>query len=80
MTIADIAAALIASGYTTLDAQARALGLNRATTWTIMKAKHKMDRLQTRTLVAMLGNQDLPLMVREVVWLYIREHRKDWTG
>ena len=37
-----ISEALIASGYTSLDEQAEALGLRRSTTWTITKNKHKL--------------------------------------
>ena len=43
-----ISDALIASGYTTLDEQARALGIHRATAWTIVKRKHKLGRLQCK--------------------------------
>jgi hypothetical protein len=41
----DISEALIADGYTSLNAQAKALGLHRSAAWTIMKAKHKLGRL-----------------------------------
>jgi len=34
----DISEALIADGYTSLDAQAKALGVHRSTAWTIMNA------------------------------------------
>jgi hypothetical protein len=46
--IHHIGQALVASGYTSLDEQAKALGLNRSTTWTIVKAKHKLGRLSPR--------------------------------
>ena len=44
----DISEALIADGYTSLDAQAKALGLLRSTAWTIMKARHKLGRLSLK--------------------------------
>ena len=44
-----ISDALIASGYTKLDEQARALGIHRATAWTIVKTKHKLGRLHAKT-------------------------------
>jgi len=34
--------ALIASGFLTLDQQAKALGLARSTTWTVLGGKHKI--------------------------------------
>ena len=51
----DISEALIADGYTSLDAQAKALGVHRSTAWTIMKAKHKLGRLSLKTTNSMLA-------------------------
>jgi len=59
--IADV---LIERGHTTLDDQARALGLPRSTTWTIVKAKHKAGRLQQKVRARMLAHRDLPEEVR----------------
>jgi hypothetical protein len=39
--ISEIAEALIAADYRSLDDQASALGLPRSTTWTILHAKYK---------------------------------------
>ena len=47
-----ISEALIASGHTSLDEQAKALGINRSTAWTIIKPKHKLGRLSTKTTSA----------------------------
>lgn len=68
-----IADALIASGYTSLDKQAKALGINRSTTWTIVKAKHKLGRLSAKTSRRILANPELPAAVRTVVERYLTE-------
>jgi hypothetical protein len=71
--IQHIADALIASGYTSLDKQAKALGLNRSTTWTIVKAKHKLGRLSAKTSRRILANPHLPARVRAVIQQYLTE-------
>ena len=48
--IEDITKALITSGYTSLDRQAKALGLHRSTVWTITKNRHKLGRLSRKTI------------------------------
>jgi hypothetical protein len=68
-----ISEALIASGYTKLDAQAKALGLHRSTAWTIIKTKHKLDRLSTKTVKRILANPELPPSVRSVIQDYLAE-------
>lgn len=68
-----ISEALIASGHTKLDAQAKALGLHRSTAWTIVKTKHKLDRLSTKTTKRILANPELPVSVRSVVQTYLAE-------
>ena len=50
--IQDITEALISSGYTSLDEQAKALGLHRATVWTITKNKHKLGGFLPKRLSA----------------------------
>jgi hypothetical protein len=67
----DISTALIASGYTHLDEQAKALGLNRSTAWTIIKTKHKLGRLSTKTTDRILANPETPASVRTVIQRYI---------
>ena len=71
--IQHIVGALLAAGYTSLDAQAQALGVHRATAWTIIRKKHKLDRLNTNTTNRMLRNPDLPQCVRAVVEQYVAE-------
>ena len=73
----DISAALIACGYTKLDQQAKALGVHRSTAWTIMKTKHKLDRLSLKTTNSMLANPALPPSVRIVVLQYLTERSDD---
>ena len=68
-----ISRALIGSGYTSLNQQAKALGLNRSTAWTIVKAKHKLGRLSTKTTTRILANPELPPSVRSVVQKYLAE-------
>jgi hypothetical protein len=69
----NIADALIASGYTSLDQQAKALGLSRSTAWTIIHAKHKVDRLSTKVSARMLENPELPPLVRTTLQKYLAE-------
>ena len=69
----NVADALIASGYTSLDQQARALGLSRSTAWTIVHAKHKVDRLSAKVSARMLKNPRLPPLVRAALQQYLAE-------
>jgi hypothetical protein len=71
--IQHIVGALLAAGYTTLDAQATALGIHRATAWTMIRKKHKLNRLNTNTINRMLTNPDLPPRVRAVIEQYVTE-------
>lgn len=71
--IRDIVEALILSGHTSLDQQAKALGLPRATVWTIIKNKHKLGRLSEKTTNRILENPDTPPIVRAVVQRYLAE-------
>jgi hypothetical protein len=65
-----IAEALVAEGYTSLDKQAKALGLGRSTAWTIIKKKHKLGRLNAKTTHSILANPDTPASVRAVIRQY----------
>jgi len=65
--IQPIADALVRAGYSSLDAQAKALGLHRATVWTIMKNKHKLGRINTKTARCILANPDTPVSVRVII-------------
>ena len=71
--IQQIVGALLAAGYTSLDAQAKALGVHRATAWTIVRQKHKLGRLNTNTTNRMLRNPELPQCVRAVIEQYVAE-------
>jgi hypothetical protein len=72
--IQAIAAALVASGYTCLDSQAKALGLHRSTTWTIVKNKHKLGRLNRQTAQRILANPDTPPSVRAIIQQALAEN------
>ena len=72
--VQHIAAALVGAGYTSLDEQARALGIHRATTWTIMRNKHKLGYLNAKT-ERMLANPELPQCIRDVIHRYVAESR-----
>jgi hypothetical protein len=68
--VQDIANALIGAGYTSLDEQAKALGIHRATAWTIIKTKHKLGHLNAKTTERMLANPKLPPCIRVVLQRY----------
>jgi hypothetical protein len=65
--IQAIADALVAAGYTSLDDQAKALGLHRSTAWTIVKTRHKLGRLNRQTTQRILENPDTPPSVRAII-------------
>ena len=69
----QIADALVAEGYGTVREQAKALGVNPSTAWTIMNAKHKLARLSAKTTDRMLANPQLPTSVRAAVQRYLDE-------
>ena len=69
----QIREALIKSGYSKLDQQAKALGVRRSTAWTIVKAKHKLGRLNAKTTKCILANPDTPPSVRAIIAKYLAE-------
>jgi hypothetical protein len=73
-----ISEALISSGYTSLDKQAKALGVHRSTAWVIIKNKHKLGRLSAKTVYRILDNPQTPPAVRTIVQQYMikRSERK----
>ena len=75
--IQHIADALVAEGCVALDKQAKALGVHRSTAWTIMRTKHKLDRLSLKTTNRMLASPELPPSVRLVVLRYVMERSDD---
>lgn len=71
--VRHIAEVLVEAGYTSLDRQARALGICRATAWTIMRTKHKLGYLNGKTAERMLANPELPTCIRDVLHRYASE-------
>jgi len=71
-----ISQALISSGYTSLDEQAKALGVHRSTAWTIIKNKHKVGRLSAKTIDRILSNPQTPPPVRMVIRQYVDKRFK----
>jgi hypothetical protein len=71
--IQHIRDALLACGYDKLDKQAKALGIHRSTAWTIVRTKHKLGRLSTKTIKRILANPELPPSVRAIVQQYMVE-------
>jgi plasmid maintenance system antidote protein VapI len=69
--IQEITDALILSGYTSLDEQAKALGLHRNTAWTIIKKKHKIARLSAKMVERIIKNPDTPPSVLAAVLEYV---------
>jgi hypothetical protein len=68
--IQDITEALISSGYTSLDGQAKALGLRRSTAWTIIRNRHKLGRLSTKTIERIITNPETPPLVLAAIQRY----------
>jgi len=68
-----IADALVGAGYASLDEQAKALGLNRSTAWTIIRTKHKLGYLNSTTTKRMLANSELPPCIRDVLQRYVAD-------
>jgi hypothetical protein len=77
--LARIAEVLREAGYTSLDAQAEALGLPRSTAYTIIKCQHKQGRLNKRVLSKMLCHPELPPRVRAVLQEYASQNLKMHT-
>jgi hypothetical protein len=69
----DIGDALVAAGYTSLDEQAKALGVTRSTAWNIVNGKNKLDRLARKTTKRILANPDTPPSVRAIIQQYLAE-------
>ena len=69
--IQDIIDALISSGCKSLDDQAKALGLPRATVWTIRQNKHKLGRLSAKTIERIITNPETPSRVLTAVQKYV---------
>jgi hypothetical protein len=68
--IRELRWALVAAGFLTLDAQARALGLCRSTTWSVLKGDHKASGLSAEIVNRMLKAPHLPADAREQIYEY----------
>jgi hypothetical protein len=71
--IRELAEAVEAAGFFTLDEQAKVLGVPRSTAWTIRRASHKASGLSASIINRMLAAPELPLMVRAKLLEYIQE-------
>src|SRR5262245_50345271 len=71
--IKELGEALIAAGFCMLHQQAKALGLTRSTTLTILKASHKSSGLSAAVINRMLAAPQLPPRVRLKIFEYICE-------
>jgi hypothetical protein len=71
--IRELREALVTTGFLTLDAQARALGLSRSTTWSILKGNHKSSGLSATIIERMLVAPRLPPLVRAKIHEYIED-------
>ena len=71
--IRELKQSFIAAGIATLDEQAKALGLSRSTTWTILKGNHKASGLSATTINRILAARQLPPLVRTTVLEYVAE-------
>jgi hypothetical protein len=71
--IRELAEAVEAAGFLTVDEQAKVLGVPRSTAWTIRKASHKASGLSASIINRMLAAPELPLMVRAKLLEYIQE-------
>ena len=71
--IRQVGDALVDAGYVSLDEQAKALGLSRSTTWTILRASHKNSGLSAGIINRMLSTPDLPAVVRLKLYEYVEE-------
>jgi hypothetical protein len=71
--IRELAEAVEAAGFLTLDEQAKALGLSRSTVWTIRKASHKASGLSASLINRMLAASELPPLARSKILEYVEE-------
>jgi hypothetical protein len=73
LKIREFENALIEAGHTTLDQQARVLGLSRATTWTLLKGAHKSSGLSATIINRMLEAPYLPQLVQAKIIECVQE-------
>ena len=58
--IREIGEALITTGFISLDAEAKALGLPRSTAWSMLSAEHKATGLSARIICRMVSSNQPP--------------------
>ena len=78
--IREIGAALVTSGFSTLDDQAKVLGLSRSTVWALLRADHKSSGLSAAVINRMLSAPQLPVLVRAKILEYIEEKSEGLYG
>jgi hypothetical protein len=71
--IRQIADALIARGYISLNEQAGVLGLSRSTTWDIIRGTHKNSGLSGAVINRMLAQPRLPQAARARILEYVED-------
>ena len=71
--IRELGQALVDAGFLTLDEQAKALGLARSTTWTILKASHKGSGISAAIIERMLLSPQLPALARAKIIEYTED-------
>src|SRR6478609_6575225 len=71
--ILEITESLRLAGFQSLDEQAEAIGLNRSTTWSILKGLHKNSGLSTTTIFRILSHTRVPASVRKKLLEYVEE-------
>jgi hypothetical protein len=71
--IRELRDALVTAGCLHLTAQARALGLSRSTTWSILQANHKRIGVSAAVINRMLEQPGLPSSVRARILEYVDE-------
>ena len=69
----ELKEALGTAGIHTLDEQAQAIGINRITTWTVLRGNHKNSSLSAATINRILAAPQLPLLVRAKILEYVGE-------
>src|SRR5712671_2039850 len=73
LKIRNLGEALVASGYVSINQQARALGLSRSTTWAIIQADHKTSGLSASVINRILSTPQVPSKVKTLILEYVEE-------
>ena len=78
--IKELKVALTSAGLHTIDEQARALGLCRSTTWSVLKGNHKSSGLSPSTINRMLHAPELPPSAGTKIIEYMEEKTAGFYG